>query len=64
MTPDPLAVALAASKPLEVEMLVSDHARRVSVGEHQAFREGLAPRPAVDPIDELPTLNPEPTAAR
>jgi hypothetical protein len=26
---------------------------RVSVADHQAFRETLAPRPPVDPIDEL-----------
>ncbi len=40
--------------PLEVDLLVSDHQRRpVTVDAHEAFRESLAPHPAVDHIDEL-----------
>jgi hypothetical protein len=60
--PSPLDVALSASRPIDdaprqplaVEMLLTESQRRtVSVAEHEAFRESLAPRPAVDPIDEL-----------
>ena len=56
---DRLAVALAAKRPisdaprvpLEVERLLSESQRRVSVADHQAFRESLATRPAFDDID-------------
>jgi hypothetical protein len=60
LNPDPLDVALSAQRPiydaprqpLAVELLLTE-SQRVSVEEHQAFRESLAPAPAADPIDEL-----------
>jgi hypothetical protein len=42
-------------EPLEVETLVSSDARRLSVAEHQDWRQAAFPpaRPALDEIDEL-----------
>lgn len=50
-----LRIALAASKPLEVELLISDDARRrVTVDDHAAFQKSLAPDHAgFDAVDEL-----------
>jgi hypothetical protein len=39
--------------PLKVELLASEHARRVTVESHQAFRESINPKPSGDEIDEL-----------
>lgn len=43
---------MSAPEPLEVERLLTDHARR-TVAAHQAFRESLATAPAFDEIDEM-----------
>jgi hypothetical protein len=52
----------APRQPLAVELLLTE-SQRVSVADHAAFRESLAPAPAADPIDELVeeirTLKPE-----
>jgi hypothetical protein len=40
-------------EPLEVERLIPSDARRVSVEDHQSFREAIAPKPDFDEIDEL-----------
>lgn len=42
-----------APDPLEVERLLPEDARRVTVDDHAAFRASLAPKPPADPIDEL-----------
>lgn len=42
-----------APEPLEVELLASDHARRVSIQEVERFRESITTKPPADPIDEL-----------
>jgi hypothetical protein len=69
--PDPLSVALSAARPiddaprvpLEVERLVEDHARRVSVDDHHAFRNGID-KHLVDSCDEIDHLAAEPVLDR
>lgn len=48
-----LQVALGAQKPLEVELLTSEHHRRVTVEAHKAFRESLTPAKVISEIDEF-----------
>ena len=40
-------------EPLEIELLVPAHARRISVNEHQAFRESYASKGEIEEIDIL-----------
>lgn len=58
--PEPLDVALAAQRPiatdreeLEIERLIPAHQRRVSVDDHAAWRESLAPPAAGDELQEI-----------
>lgn len=44
---------MSSPEPLEIEGLLTEDQRRVTVDAHQAFRETLAPSPAYDPVDEL-----------
>lgn len=52
-TREQLDIALAAQRPLEVDLLVSENARRVTISQHLAFRKGLATRPAADELEEF-----------
>ena len=55
---DRLAIALAASKPLEIECLLTpDQRRTITPEEHQAFREEVTPPPHdFDEIDEAAAM--------
>ena len=55
-----LQVALAAQKPIltEVELLVSESARRVSVNEHAAFQKSLSAHTADEDFDDLTVVDP------
>jgi hypothetical protein len=43
---------MSSSEPLEIELLLTSDQRRLTVDEHHAFLEFLAPIPPGDEIDE------------
>ncbi len=54
---------MRAREPLSVELLLDADKRRVTVDEHQAFRESISPPPAFDEIDEAAAV-PDPPQKR
>jgi hypothetical protein len=48
-----------STDPLEVELLIPADQRRITVDQHQQFRESIATPPPCDPIDAA-VAKPEP----